>query len=496
MRKGTFFTPCLPLKRGERLDKRTHHGLPHTCIISPAGKRYELMGTLDGEEARQLKQQAGLEKMGKVELGRGSFGRVRLARRNDGTYLVIKKMKKAYGRVHSRFNVKEIAELENHLIQHLQGIDGVIIPTEIFVVEDKAGSDVIVSIMPLANFGDAENLMRILYEQARVSRPLPYALQNELLSCVYQANPVRSSKTPVSGYTTAPPEFDIVTEYELPENLIKAFNESHPITPCLNQDSEDAWVESGCRVEIGLTFKQDLQLKMSNLLLIYITRQLTKTLSILHQQGIYHRDIQLKNVLLTHEGDVFLGDFGCAIHYTSQDFYKSSVLSKPIAPELYRKDADLGHLNASRAIDEWRLGLLLSTFLQGSDILDYVLRSASPGHVIYWGGELHFPTGFTAFLDVLHQRIKQELQSLFVTNNVPLQMRIIIAGLLNPYPEKRLSIPAVIELLNELPAVEKNVVRAIFQVLNPGENRVDSEAQPECTASFDQRRHGIEHSFF
>lgn len=344
--------------------------------------------------------------------------------------------------------------------------------------------------MPLANFGDADNLMKTLYEQARVSRPLPDVLHNKLLSCDYQANPVRSANHPVNGYTTAPPEFNTVTEYELPENLIKALNESHPIKPCLNQDSENAWVEIGCQVEIGLTFKQALHLKMSNLLLIYIARQLTRTLSTLHQQGIFHRDLQLKNLLLSSEGEVFLSDFGCAIHYAAHDFYKSSVLSKPIAPELYRKDADLGHLNASRAIDEWRLGLLLSTFLQGSEILDYVLRSASPGHVIYWGGELHFPTGLTAFLDVLHQRIKQELQSLFVTNNVPLQMRMIIAGLLNPYPEKRLSIPAVIQLLNELPAVEKNVVRAMFEVLNPSENRVDTDTQPECAALSEQSPHG------
>ncbi|QRN04430.1 protein kinase [Legionella sp. MW5194] len=465
MKKGTFFTPCPALKRGERLDKRLHDGMRHTCFITPAGKRYEFMGTLDAEEARQLHRQTGLEETGKVELGRGSFGRVRLVCDQEGRYLVIKKMKKGYGGAPSKFNVMEIAKLENHLIEHLQGVEGVIFPVETFLVNDKTGDEVIVSIMPLADLGDAENLTERLYKPGRC--PLLHFLQAELLSCDYQANPVKLSNTPVVGFNKASPDIN-VTEYELPENLIKLFSESRP-TSLFNPHTEDAWIERGCQAEIRLTSHQNLRLKMSNLLLIYIARELTSTLSTLHARGIYHRDVQLKNVLLTRKAEVLLTDFGCAIHYGFQDCYKSSVLSKPLAPELFQKDTDLGDVNASRSIDAWRLGMLLSAFLEGSQTLDYMLRSAYPGNVIYWGGELHFPKDLSSFLDVLHQRIKQELQNLFVNNNVPLLMRKIIAGLLNPYPENRLGIAEVIPLLNGLPTIGKTMVKDLLNELKGSE---------------------------
>ncbi|KTD48659.1 serine/threonine-protein kinase [Legionella rubrilucens] len=495
MKKGTFFTPCPALKRGERLDKRKHEDLRHTCFISPAGRRYEFMGTLDAEEARQLHQQTGLEKTGKVELGRGSFGRVRLVRAEDGTYLVIKKMKKGYGGPQSKFNIREIAELESHLIEQLQGIDGIIFPVETFLVNDKAGHEVIVSIMPLADLGDAEELTECLYKPGRAGCPLPHSLQIELLNCDYQANPVTSSKTAVVGFNRTSPDVDLITEYELPENLIKLLSESRPTSLPVNPHAEDAWIERGCQSEIRLTPHQNLHLKMSNLLLIYIARELTSTLSALHKRGIYHRDVQLKNVLLTREAEVLLTDFGCAIHYGFQDCYKSSVLSKPLAPELFQKDTDLGHLNASRSIDAWRLGMLLSAFLEGSQTLDYVLRSAYPGNVIYWGGELHFPNDLSSFLDVLHQRIRQELQNLFVNNNVPLQMRKIIAGLLNPYPENRLGIAEVIPLLNELPTIEKAMIRDLLNELKVSERRASSEmnTQPVPPEPFDGDAHGLEH---
>ncbi|MFC7781669.1 protein kinase domain-containing protein [Legionella taurinensis] len=494
MKKGTFFTPCPALKRGERLDKRKHEGMRHTCFISPADRRYEFMGTLDAEEARQLHQQTGLEKTGKVELGRGSFGRVRLVRDEDGRYLVIKKMKKGYGGAQSKFNVMEIAELENHLIEHLKGIDGVIFPLETFLVNDKTGNEVIVSIMPLADLGDAEDLTERLYKRGRAGCPLPHSLQSALLRCDYQANPIRASKTPVVGVNTASPDFNIVTEYELPENLIKLFSEPHTAT-FFNPHAEDPWIERGCQAEISLTSHQNLRLKTSNLLLIYIARELTRTLSTLHARDIYHRDVQLKNVLLTREAAVLLTDFGCAVHYGSQDFYKSSVLSKPLAPELFQKDTDLGDVNASRSIDAWRLGMLLSAFLEGSQTLDYVLRSAYPGNVIYWGGELHFPNELSSFMEVLHQRIKQELQNLFVNNNVPLLMRKIIAGLLNPYPENRLGIAEVIQLLNKLPTIEKTMVRDLLNELNGSERPVPAEmdTQPAFNESVHCQGH---HSSF
>ncbi|MDQ1343883.1 MAG: Protein kinase protein [Patescibacteria group bacterium] len=52
----------------------------------------------------------------------------------------------------------------------------------------------------------------------------------------------------------------------------------------------------------------------------YVAKKLRKFLKELHDEGIYHRDLNVRNIMLTPEGDIYVIDFGKGIQSSPNDF--------------------------------------------------------------------------------------------------------------------------------------------------------------------------------
>ncbi len=52
----------------------------------------------------------------------------------------------------------------------------------------------------------------------------------------------------------------------------------------------------------------------------YVEKKLRKFLTDLHGEGIFHRDLNVRNVMLTPEGDIYVIDFGKGIQSAPNDF--------------------------------------------------------------------------------------------------------------------------------------------------------------------------------
>lgn len=105
-------------------------------------------------------------------------------------------------------------------------------------------------------------------------------------------------------------------------------------------------------------------------------RQLCEALQYLHERGVVHRDIKLENILLDHNGDLKLADFGFArfIHRLARSesfcgtrwgsflsFLDGMILFRPYsAPELIKREP-----YSPYAVDWYAAGVVLYTMLVG-----------------------------------------------------------------------------------------------------------------------------------
>ncbi|KAK4516524.1 uncharacterized protein ATC70_011498 [Mucor velutinosus] len=85
---------------------------------------------------------------------------------------------------------------------------------------------------------------------------------------------------------------------------------------------------------------------------IYIARETLNALSFLHSKGFIHRDVKCENLLVGHNGEIKLADFGLA---TSTKHVNRERLgtAKWMAPEVIRENA------YDEKVDLWSLGITL-----------------------------------------------------------------------------------------------------------------------------------------
>ncbi|XP_041090585.1 serine/threonine-protein kinase PAK 4-like [Polyodon spathula] len=86
-----------------------------------------------------------------------------------------------------------------------------------------------------------------------------------------------------------------------------------------------------------------------------------KGLSVLHTQGVIHRDIKSDSILLTHDGRVKLSDFGFCAQVSKEVQRRKSLVGTPywMAPEL------ISRLPYGPEVDIWSLGVMVIEMVDG-----------------------------------------------------------------------------------------------------------------------------------
>lgn len=93
----------------------------------------------------------------------------------------------------------------------------------------------------------------------------------------------------------------------------------------------------------------------------YVCQAILKALAFLHSQGVIHRDIKSDSILLTHDGNVKLSDFGFCAQISSDTPKRKSLVGTPywMAPEV------ISRLPYGTEVDIWSLGIMVMEMVDG-----------------------------------------------------------------------------------------------------------------------------------
>ncbi|CAI2722783.1 unnamed protein product [Schistosoma spindalis] len=91
-------------------------------------------------------------------------------------------------------------------------------------------------------------------------------------------------------------------------------------------------------------------------------RQILSAVQYCHRKNIVHRDLKAENLLLDHQNNIKLADFGFANHFNATSLLDTFCGSPPYAaPELLNGEKYIGP-----EVDVWALGVILYLFISGS----------------------------------------------------------------------------------------------------------------------------------
>jgi len=102
--------------------------------------------------------------------------------------------------------------------------------------------------------------------------------------------------------------------------------------------------------------------------------QLAATLAYVHAQGVVHRDIKPSNILVSSDGDAWLGDFGIALMH---DATTITALGTTVGTVTYMAPEQLEGQSVGPAADVWSLGVVLLECLTGRRVFE-----GSPSEIV------------------------------------------------------------------------------------------------------------------
>lgn len=137
-----------------------------------------------------------------------------------------------------------------------------------------------------------------------------------------------------------------------------------------------------------------------------VGKQLIDTVAFLHDRNIIHRDLKLENLFLTANSDLRVGDFGYCTVFTEN----GSPIGTPryASPEIIKDQVCRGS-----ASDAWSVGVIL---------------------FIMYHGRFPFPSSET------DEQLQEVEEGAPISPRCPRRLRKILKGLLNPNPQRRMTL--------------------------------------------------------
>jgi serine/threonine protein kinase len=148
-----------------------------------------------------------------------------------------------------------------------------------------------------------------------------------------------------------------------------------------------------------------------------IGARLADALAYVHNRGVVHRDVKPSNILLSANGDAWLGDFGIARHGESTTLTATGMTMGTVS---YMAPEQLENHQVGPAADIWSLGIILLECLTGRRVYE-----GTPSEVL--ARRLAGPVVLPA--------------------DLPVPWKLVLTGMLNHRPDERLEDHQVSALL-------------------------------------------------
>lgn len=146
--------------------------------------------------------------------------------------------------------------------------------------------------------------------------------------------------------------------------------------------------------------------------------RLADALAYVHARGIVHRDVKPSNVLMSDDGEAWIGDFGIARLHDASTFTATGTTMGTVS---YMAPEQLENHGVGPAADVWSLGIVLLECLTGRRVYE-----GTPS-------------------EVMARRIAGPVP---LPEDLPTAWRLALSGMLDRRPEQRLSATQVAALLS------------------------------------------------